>query len=239
MVILHNYYKKRLSQHLNPILENKSKIAKLNRHLRKKDLKLSIVEVYNCKNEDEMYEKEIFYISYFNKLGYDLKNIQEGGKITINNEESYLKFKKTRLKNKEKHIVYRGENSSLSLLTNNEVLNIYLLIKKGYNNEDIYNFYNNKCTLSVIKAIRSGQNWKELFDIYMKNFISSIKSSSNNCYTGYQKVKIIKLINKGYSLDHINKWFNKVSKSDLKRIKNKVIWIPVWKVFEQISAYKE
>ena len=83
--------RKRLLQHLNPISGNRSKIAKLHRHLKKKDLKLLIVEIYNCENEDDMYNKEIFYISYFNKLGYNLKNIQEGGKITINNKESYLK----------------------------------------------------------------------------------------------------------------------------------------------------
>ena len=231
--------KTRLLQHLNPIPNNLSKIAKLHRYLKRNGLKLSIIEICNCKNEEEMYEKEIFYISHFKNIGYDLKNIQKGGKITINEEESYLKSKRTRLKNKKNYTTYRGENSPISLLTNNEVINIYNLIKKGYNNEDIYKFYNDKCTLSVIKAIRSGQNWKELFDINMKEFIPSIKSSSNECYTGYQKVKIVDLISKNYELCHIHKWFNKISKSDLKRIKNKIIWNPVWKVYKQISAYNK
>lgn len=231
--------KSRLLQHLNPISQNLSKIAKLSKYLRKKNLKLSIVEICNCKNEEEMYEKEIFYISHFKELGYNLKNIQKGGKLTINEFESYLKFKKTRLKNKKNYGDYRGENSNCSLLKNNEVINIFNLIKKGYSNEDIYMFYKDRCTLSVIKSIRSGQNWKELFNIHMKVFISSIPSKNITSYRSYQKIKIIELINKNYELQHIHKWFKKISKSDLKRIKNKVIWKPVWKVYEQISAYNK
>lgn len=227
--------KSRLLQHLNPNSENKSNIAKLNRYLRKKDLKLKIIEIYDCKNEQEMYDKEIYYIAYYKKLGYKLKNIQEGGLITINNEESYLKFKKTRLKNKENHIIHRCENSVLTQFKNDEIINIYKLIKKGYNNEDLHKIYNTKCKLSAIKAIRSGKTWKELYNIYMKETISSIKSNSSDCYTGYQKIKIIDLINKNYELNHIQKWFNKISKSDLKRIKNKIIWKPVWKVYEQVK----
>lgn len=231
--------KKRLTQHLNPKPTNESKIAKLHRFLKSKNLKLTIVEIENCKSLEDMYDKEIYYISYYKNLGYKLKNIQDGGKIGVNSEESYNKFRKSMIKNKSDHNYLKGELNRLALLSNNEVLNIYNLIIKGYNNEDIYHFYKDKCKLSTIKAIRSGQTWKDLFNTNLNIKIPSIKSSSKDCYTGYQKLKIIDLINKDYELNHIHKWFNKISKSDLKRIKNKVIWNPVWKVYEQISAYNK
>jgi predicted GIY-YIG superfamily endonuclease len=53
--------KRRLQQHLNPILENKSKIAKLSRSLKRQDLKLTIVEICQCIDVNDMYEKEIYY----------------------------------------------------------------------------------------------------------------------------------------------------------------------------------
>jgi hypothetical protein len=231
--------KNRLRQHLNPKDENMSKIAKLQRYLNKYDKKLSIIEICNCKSEEEMYEKEIYYISHFKSLGYTLKNIQPGGKITINNNESYRKFKKTHLKNKEFHKIKKCEESHLSKLTNKDVLKIYKLIIKGYNNLDIIFYFKDKCKISCVKSIRNGKNWSSLFKSHLDIIIPSIKSSSNDCYTGYQKLKIIDLIVKNYELDHINKWFNKISKSDLKRIKNKNIWVPVWKSHEQISAYNK
>lgn len=231
--------KKRLRQHLNPKEENMCKIAKLQRYLNRYNKKLTIFEICNCKSEEEMYEKEIFYISHFKKLGYNLKNIQSGGKNTINDIESYKKFRKTHLKNKEFHNIKKCEESHLSKLSNNDVYEIYKLILKGYNNSDIFYYYKDKCKISCIKAIRNGKNWNSLFKEKLNIIIPSIKSSSNDCYTGYQKLKIIELIIKNYEIEHIQKWFNKVSKSDLKRIKNKNIWIPVWKTYEQISAYNK
>lgn len=230
---------KRFLQHLNPIKTNQSKLAKLVRFLKNKSMKLSIIEIDNCSTKEEMYEKEIFHISDYKKRGYELKNIQDGGQININDKQSYLKFKKTHLNNKELHNYLKGEEARLSLLKNYEVLNIYELIKKGYNNEELYELYKDKCSLSAIKAIRAGQTWKTFYKINLNFKVVSIKNYDKNSYKSYQKLKIVDLIIKGYSIKHINKWFKKISISDLKRVQTKQIWQPVWKVHEQISAYNK
>lgn len=231
--------KRRLYQHNNPSDNNLCKIAKLSRHLKGKQLKFNIVELESCKDEIGMYDKEIYYINLYKSLNYRLYNIQPGGKITINDAESYKRSSITKLKNKENYNYLKGEDSPHTELTDEIVINIFALIKKGYNNCDIQEYYNNKYNISIIKAIRSGQNFKHLFKKYLNLKIPSIKNSSDSSYTGYQKVEIIKLIENDNSIEEIHNIFNKISLSDLRRIKNKVIWKPVWKVFKIMSAISE
>ena len=218
--------KNRLAQHNNPHTENMSKIAKLCRSLKVLNKKFEIVEITTCLSEEDMYEKEIFYIKEYKQLGYKLYNLQDGGKLTTNPPESR---KRGAEKKKLKPSPLLGDNNPCSVLKESDVLNIYSLIKKNYTNLEIFEIYKEKCKISTIKALRNGQNWKHLWSGYFDQPIKSLKNEQ----TGYKariKLKIVDLIEKGYSIEHIHKHFPNLKNSDLKRIKDKKIWVPVWNI---------
>lgn len=223
--------KKRIQEHNNPIDTNLSKIAKLSRYLKNKNLQLNIILIDTAINKEEMYQKEIELIKHFRKINPKLKNIQDGGLITLNNKNSY---KRASIKMKDKKPKL-GENCNRSLLTKKDVLNIYDLIKQGQDNYNIYLLYKDKCKQSTIKAIRSGQNWNHLYNEYFNKFIPSIPCSKNGL-TGLNKIKILDMIINNMSNQVILNKYNKLSKSDLKRIINKTIWKKTWKIYEIISA---
>lgn len=226
--------KTRLTQHNNPKDSNMSKIAKLRRSLKKQNLKLSIVLLKNCSSEEEMYKEEIFYISFFKKDGFKLYNLQDGGKLTGNPLESYIRSKKSRVNNEYFYKDIKGEKHHLAILSEKDVLKIYTLIKSNYSNEEIFQKLKLKCSLSAIKAVRRGQTWKHLWE---QHFTIVIKSLFNRpgSYESLVKLKIIDLITKNYELIHINKHFSKISISDLKRIKEKQIWKPIWVRYSAIN----
>ena len=76
--------KERLRQHNNVPDTHKSKMANLSRHIKRVGKKLSMIKICTCQSEQEMYNKEIHYISYFRNQGYNLRNIQPGGRLTVN-----------------------------------------------------------------------------------------------------------------------------------------------------------
>lgn len=224
----------RLRQHNNPVTNNNSKVAKLLRHLIKENLKFSIVEIDDCINEKEMYKSEIKHIKEYSEKGYKLYNLQEGGCSSKNPVESYKKAYKTALKRGTFLKSRKGSENEKAVLNENEVLEIYKLIKQNYSNEEIYKKYNIKCKISTIKALRNGQNWQHLWNLHFDKKINSLKCL-NSGYNPRIKLKIIDLIEKNYELNHIHKWFQKVSKSDLKRIKNQEIWKPIRKRYEELK----
>lgn len=231
--------KKRLRQHRSPIKSNESKIAKLQRHLIKKGMTLDIVILYDCSSKEEMYSKEIEIIKFYKDNNHKLYNLQEGGLNTANPKFSLLKGVKTRNKNGNAHNVPKGEECSSSILSNDDVLRIYSLIKKFYSNEEIYELYKDKCKISTIKVLRTGQNWKHLWSLHFTDVINSIKTLE----TGYNpriKLKIVDLIKKGYAIEHIHSKFNKISISDLKRISEGKIWKPVVEIYRKnYSAFSK
>ena len=64
----------RLNQHNNVAENYKSKIANLSKFLKRSGLKFSMIKICTCQSEQEMYDKEIHYISYFRNQGYNLRN---------------------------------------------------------------------------------------------------------------------------------------------------------------------
>lgn len=219
----------RLRQHNNPKKDNLSKIAKLSRFLNKNKLKFSIVELYSCLDEQDMFEKEILFIKEYREKGYLLKNIQPGGLI-CDNSYSSSSILRTSNKLKEyynKNIHKKGQDLYNSLFTDKEIIFIYKLIKDFYSNEEILKELNYKCKISAIKAIRTGSNWKHLWNKNFEEPIFSIKTEKNG-YSPRIKLKILDEIENGVDLNHISQKYKLLKKSDIKRICLKKLWTPVW-----------
>lgn len=183
----------RLRQHNLPVLSNKSKIAKLSRKLKKLKLKLSIVELKRCRDLEDMYLSEINLIKEFRNNGYKIYNLQNGGLSGKNPKESYKKSLKTSIKKGTNLKPKKGSENSSSVLNEDDVLHIYSLIKKYYSNNEIFELYKNKCKISTIKALRTGQNWSHMFKENFDKPIESLKCEK----TGYNtrvKLKIVDLI---------------------------------------------
>jgi len=45
-------------------------------------------------------------------------------------------------------------------------------------------------------------------------------------------MKIIELIDKGYTVEHISKWIKRVNKYDIKYASTQKIWKNVWKIYK-------
>lgn len=226
---------KRLQQHNNPIESNLSIVAKVARRLQRDNLKFESVILQKCKSQEHMESEEIRIIAEYRSDKRRIYNIQDGGKLC-----DYTKFAESTRRQKETTAKRRalglikplnGEANGFSILTEKEVLEIYYMMKKGYTNQEIHVKYATS-KISAIKALRSGQNWKWLWD---QNFTEPIPSlaSMPSGYPSYVKIKIVEYLDKGYSIKQINRRFKNLKNSDLKRISERKLWIPVWKFYDQ------
>lgn len=108
-------------------------------------------------SQENLDEKEIYWISHYNSFGEGGYNLTEGGGGVSGYKwsEEAKKDASRRLKGK-----YSGENSPKTTLTNQEVLEIkdLLIYGKGLDFiSDAYNISNN-----AIRSIRNGYTWKSL-----------------------------------------------------------------------------
>ena len=174
-----------------------------------------------------MFESEIYFIKYYRDSGFKIYNISDGGEYFEQTQESIKKMLATRRKNN----VYKakvGEDSTSSKLTNNEVLEIYSLIKEFYSNEDIIKKFHKPLNRTWLTSIRFGDTWKFLFKENFSEPIPSLKNFGSNSYNGKIKMKIVELLDKGYEPKRLIRFFNKINVFDMIKIKNKEIWKPVW-----------
>lgn len=233
-------FRKRLLQHRNPAKTNKSAIAKLQRHLIKNNLTLQGHELVSGDKDDVgRFEKNT--IKYLrNKYGRkSLKNHQDGG---FNSYGKCLKSKKKTLttvqKNKNKYKYRGGENSSSNKILKDQVLQIYLLINNFYSNREIIDILELPIGLTGICAIRKGRVWTKLFKDKNMIFIPSL-NTYKGAATSQEKIDILNRIEKGEPINKIRDFYNnKVSLSDLKRIKDKKLWKMAWNVYNNYYKLK-
>jgi hypothetical protein len=221
---------KRLSQHNQPKKSNSTKIAKLRRSLKSRKFSITLLKV--CETREDMYLSEVDTIKKFTELGIKLYNITEGGEGAPHTEESIQKM----LKSREENDVWRarkGEECYNSKLNESEVLVIYSLIKKFYSNEEIMEEFGGGLNRTWLTSIRFGQSWKHLFKQHFSEPIPSLKNFNKNSYSGRVKVKIVELLDKGYEVKQIERFFKKIKAFDLVRIRDKKLWIPVWDVYHK------
>ena len=227
----------RLRQHNNVPLTQVSKIANLSKTLKRLGLSFSMIKICTCQSEQEMYDKEVYYISYFRRQGYNLRNIQLGGKLTVNEAECYKRASITKKSLRHTYVDQTGENHPMSKVSKDTVIEIYSFIKQGWNNEEIQSMYPT-LNLSGLKALRSGQNWKDLWLEHLDVKIPSIPSQTNKYNTSY-KLDLVEKLENGAPYTTVAEEFPLVSKADIKRIAEKKIWQKVWDLYYIVGAFKE
>ena len=233
-----NPIKHRLQQHNSTAARRyQSKISNLAKLLHKLKLEFSMIKICTCQSEQEMYNKEIHYISYFRNQGYNLRNIQPGGRLTVNEAECYKRASQTKKKLQSTYVNQKGENHPMAKVSEEVVIEICGLIKLGYNNEEIQGKYPT-LNLSGLKALRSGQNWKCIWQEYLGVKVPSVHSQTDKYDTIY-KLTLVERLDSGVPYAVVAEEFPLASKSDIKRIVEKKIWTKVWDLYSIISAFKE
>lgn len=121
----------------------------------------------------------------------------------------------------------QGEYNGNSILKESDILKIYDLIKKGFNNEEISKIYN--INFRTVSQIRTGFRWNYLFK---KHFTKSIKSR-NSKYSMEICIKIInELLNTNKKNIEISKEYN-IEASLISRVRSKDTWLNVWDFYNR------
>lgn len=234
-------FKSRLSQHRNPIKTNQASIAKLQRHLKKNNLTLQ-GEVVAKGSKQFIEAMEKWYITgFWTYLGREsLKNHQMGGSDAFGKApESKQKAWETRERKRKEGSYERkeGEKSSAHKIKEQDVLNIYDLIKKFYANSEILEMLNLNIGITGLCQIRNGSNWKYLWE--KENMV---KIPSLNIVKGalgsQEKIEVLKMIESGVSNKEIQQKF-KVQTTDLERIRKKSLWKMAWNVYNNFVIKNE
>lgn len=228
-------FKKRLLQHRNPKITNQASIAKLQRHLKSKGLTLN-GEILAKGSEEFISALEKYVITgYWRYLGRDsIKNHQIGGRDSFGfAPESKQKAWET-INRKRKEGAYesrQGEKSSSNKLTEKQVLEIYSLIKQFYSNSEIIEKLNLTVGLTGLNQIRHGKNWVYLWEQEKMEIIPSLKKEAKGLPSP-EKIKLLKDIVDGVSTENIKIKY-KLRTTDINRTKEKILWKPVWEIFNK------
>lgn len=119
-----------------------------------------------------------------------------------------------------------GENNGNSLLKENQVLEIYELIKKGYNNQEIAKNFN--LNFRTISQIRTGRRWNHLYKKYMKETIKSNNLRNKNIE---RNLKLLYEIIKGNKSNTVLAKEYELEPSMISRIKSKKTWLQMWNLY--------
>lgn len=217
----------RLRQHNNPTEYNVTPIANLARFLNKEGKKLSITQLAEFDSKEEALNSEMLFIKFFNEQGCNLKNVGEGGELNcILSTKERKQINNTWWKDNPKF------SSDMFMDSEATLEDVYRLIKMFYTNCEIIKILDLNCGSSAIGNIRNGRNFKEEWEKHFKEPIPSLFKKGENGISGRLKYLIVRLIDKGYTIEHIGKRYPRIA-ADLKRIKNKTIWKKVWVLYEK------
>lgn len=226
-------FQDRLNQHRNPVRGNNTRIAKLQKHL--KSIGLTIQGEVLAKGSEEFISiLEKYCISGFWKyLGKDsLKNHLIGGRDSFGIDlESLEKRRKTTLERKKQGFYEsrEGEKSSSNKLTEYQILEIYKLIRQFYSNSEILDMLELDIGLTGLNQIRHGKSWKYLWEQEGMIVIPSLKKEKGGL-SSPNKIKVLTDIENGTSIEDIKQRYQ-LQTTDIKRIKDKILWKPVWDIY--------
>lgn len=221
-------YTRRIRQHLKPLKRNNSPIACLQRHLLTsgKTICGSVIAATKNKHLIDRWEK-----SSIKRLkrsrGSQIKNIMPGGFCYVELTKEQRVAKSTYIKNNP---INKKRGEDLSNLTDDNVLEIYKLVKLYYSNTEIIKMVDFSVSRTQICNIRSGVNWAHLYNENNMVYIPSIPN--NGGYSGNEKIDIIHKLSSGYSVDDIKLVYKNISKSDLLRIRDRRIWDKSYYVYD-------
>lgn len=126
-----------------------------------------------------------------------------------------------------KNLDVSGERNPMSTLKEKDVLDIYNLIKMGYNNQQISKKYN--LHDRYVSLIRHGKRWKHLYE---KSGLTSKHVSLGNIPLSIKQIKrVLHLIeNTSLSDKEIGDMFG-FDKSSINRIRRKESWKDAWELY--------
>ncbi|WP_246005735.1 nuclease [Brevibacillus gelatini] len=163
---------------------------------------------------------EMFYIDMFNTYikGFNKTKGGEGGNGLIVSDIEREKRSKRIL----------GENNPQAKITNEQFFEIVEMLKKGSTNREIASKY--KLHERYVSLIRHKKRFKKLWDS-IKDYtpINSEEQLKNRGKVSEDMfVKIVKMINEGYTNAEIEETFN-LSSGTASRIRNKKLYKQWWK----------
>ena len=227
-------FQKRLKQHRSPKSTNQAAIAKLQRHLKTQNMTLNgEIVAKGSKEFIEMLEKWAISGHRLYLGRKSIKNHQAGGSDTYGfSEESKKKAWETRTAKKEAGEIkfLQGESSNTHKVKENEVLQIYEMIKKGYANNEIVEHLKLPIGKTGLAQIRKGKNWNYLFIRENMKIIPSM-NVMKEALGSQEKIQVMILIEQGKTNKEIQKMY-KLQSTDIERIRNKTLWKMAWNVYE-------
>lgn len=123
-----------------------------------------------------------------------------------------------------------GEKNGNSILTEKKILEIYKLINKNYNNDEISQIYN--INFRTVSQIRNGTKWKHLFKIHLNEIIPS----KNSKFEINLSFKIINdILNTNLKNIEISKKYN-VEASLISRVRSKNAWKNIWSLYNRSAT---
>jgi len=227
-------FQKRLKQHRSPKSTNQAAIAKLQRHLKTQNMTLNgEIVAKGSKEFIEMLEKWAISGHRLYLGRKSIKNHQAGGSDTYGcSEESKKKAWETRTAKKEAGEIkfLQGESSNTHKVKENEVLQIYEMINKGYTNNEIIEHLKLPIGRTGLAQIRKGKNWNYLFIRENMKIIPSM-NVVEGALGSQEKIQVMTLIEQGKTNKDIQKMY-KLQSTDIERIRNKTLWKMAWNVYE-------
>lgn len=122
-----------------------------------------------------------------------------------------------------------GEKSSSNKLTECQILEIYKLIRQFYSNSEILDMLALDIGLTGLNQIRHGKSWKYLWEQEGMIVIPSLKKEKGGL-SSPNKIKVLTDIENGTSVEDIKQKYQ-LQTTDIKRIKEKTLWKPVWDIY--------
>jgi hypothetical protein len=227
--------KTRLREHNNPKTELTTILSKVSRYLITKKLKFSGIILYENLSRGEAEKMEIKLIKKYKKTN-KLYNEKPGGRIGFQSERSKKQISNAR-KNHPNLNIPKGENHPSTIINNQQIISIYNLIKKHYSNNEIIQILNLPVGTGSITNYRYGITWGWFWKQHFKYPYPDFPSKKNGVSFRI-KLKIIELLDKGYTIEHISKWIKRVNKYDIKYASTKKIWSKVWDIYEYHKQQK-
>lgn len=226
---------KRLLQHKRDCYRYKTKIAKYVRHLKKKgledQLEMQLIASFSCQYEAGEYERQRISLR---RMQGKIYNILDGGYEQAPNF-SMVGINKMIAEGRLFGGCKSGEECPRSVLKEAQILQIYKMIKQFYSNKEILTILGLDMPTTTISAIRSGENWPQL---WKKHFTIKILAPGViggvgvGWITPRDKVCILLMANAGWSYEVVRKYYPRLTKGDFKRASCKSIWIKVVKFVE-------
>lgn len=226
------YVGKDSSIHKNNRLTNHLRDLNNNRHWNKElqedynkfgedNLTYSVLESHENITEDEIYEREKYYIKLLNTYneGYNKTLGGVGGSGIIFSEE---------------HLRYRsesrtGELNPHSKLTNKQFFEIIELFKEGKSNREIADLYG--LHDRYVSLIRHKKRFKNLFK-FVKGYTPEKSDDQRRGLNYEQFTEVVALLKQGWTNADIQRKFG-LSSGTGSRIRNKKLYKRYWEKYEQ------